>query len=189
MNLIQCIGSSHSKRLAFHLERSKNSCHRLQCLSSFSFSGAKISDIKVRFKKTKHGLVASVPIVVFIGGNDLLAKKEVSQVIQQYLSMVRLFRRALPGVKLILVALPIFPCCYESHELKVSISEFNQFLYTLCNPNTVVIDLGPHVRTPEYFHRYYPRSRKPDGLHLNHKGYDILVGLLVEALKSEVVCT
>jgi len=66
---IQCVGSSHARRLGEFLGRSST---RLRCVTSFSFPGAKIADVRREFLANPEVLRGDVPVVLFLGGNDLL---------------------------------------------------------------------------------------------------------------------
>src|SRR5436190_7413948 len=186
MFLIQCMGSSHSRRLVEYLGKSDKG---LKCIASLSISGVRICELKKRFKIEHVEFTADVPLVVFVGGNDILNGVAVEIVKGQYLSLVRLIRRKLPNITLFLICLPIFPRSTNKPTEVESLQNFNLFLNSLSNDRTFTIALKLYVRSPDNFHRFYSRSNRPDLLHLNARGYEVLVGLLLPHYKNKsVIC-
>ena len=116
-----------------------------------------------------------VPLVVFLGGNDILNGANFDTVKSQYLSLVRLIRRRHPSITLFLVCLPIFPRCVNNPLQVNTLNKFNLFLNSLSNDKTFSIPLNLHLNSPEYFHAFYPRSSRTDLLHLNQRGYQVLI--------------
>ncbi|TLY46912.1 MAG: SGNH/GDSL hydrolase family protein, partial [Gammaproteobacteria bacterium] len=123
-----------------------------------------------------------VPVVLFLGGNDLLRDTPVRSVRLAFRSLLRLFRKKLPGVVLILIKLPAFPRCSGRPRQLESIDQFNTFLSTLKDMRTSVVHLSQELKSTAFFHLYYGRSKRPDGVHLNDEGYRTLVRMLTQEL-------
>ena len=169
------MGSSHSKRLVEHIKRRGGN---FKCVADISISGARVLDIKRKFKQENVNFRADVPLLIFIGGNDILNGAEVDQVKIQYLSLVRLLRRRLAKIFLFLICLPIFPRSLNNNTEVNKLLNFNLFLNSLGNNTTIIIPLNLHLTSIEHFHQFYPKSSRPDLLHLNHKGYQVLLDLI-----------
>lgn len=180
---IQCLGSSHSRRLVEHLQRHQRSkSSRLKCVFSFSFGGAQLVDMKRRIKEECPPISADFPLIVFIGGNDILQAVPLEQVKNRYKSLIRLLRRRYPDIRLVLTCMPIFPRCQGNFREVSDLENFNKFVASFSNDKTAIVPLNKHVTTSEYFIKRYPHSGRADLLHLNKKGYDVLVGLLSDCL-------
>src|SRR5436190_22078646 len=124
MFLVQSLGSSHSRRLVEYL---KHFCDDIKCVAHLSMSGARIADVKRLFKQKSFEFQADVPLVIFVGGNDILGGAELDHVKSQYLSLVRLVRRRLPTISIFLACMPIFPRSKNKPAEVKNLMEFNFF--------------------------------------------------------------
>ena len=182
---INCLGSSHAKRLAFYLQHPNPYSNVITCAQNSGISGARISDVKALIKQSPTPIQSPLsPIVLIIGTNDILNGADIVTIKKQYISLVRLVLRRFPSAPLLLVQLPIFPRCQGNSAQIKTIGQFNKYVASLANQGIKIIPLDMLLTSPRFFKKYYPRTAKQDNLHLNSDGYSQLVSLIVGILSS-----
>lgn len=142
----------------------------LQINTSIGLSGAKIHDLKNFLKRERIKFDTNIPLVVFIGTNDIFKDSDDSEMCAQYTALLKFLRKSSPDVALILLQLPTYPRAQKSPSKIEKISKFNQFLSTLNNNRTKVFSLQNRLDPYQDFHRFYARSSRVDGIHLNDMG-------------------
>jgi lysophospholipase L1-like esterase len=181
--LIQILGDSYARRFAQYLRQVSKSVDSLHCEWDHGISGARISDLK-GYLKGNINIQASIPLLILIGTNDFLDSIDPRDFKNQFLSLLRLVRRKLPGIVIILATLPQYPRISQDLHAVQTLHLINRFLVTLRSDTTRVIQLAAHLSSPQFFHSYYGASRRVDKIHLNNLGHQTLLSLLKRELKS-----
>ena len=166
---IQALGDSMIKRLDYFSKRNQHSCP-LEIERAVGISGGTIHDIKRVLKQQRIQFDPEIPLVIFLGTNDIFKNTKVQRMCSQYKSLVRFLRNQCPSLRLVLTQLPNYPRAQASSEQLEKISKFNQFLSTLFNEQTKVLSVQQWQFSATDFHQYYPNGGRKDGIHFNDKG-------------------
>lgn len=145
---------------------------------SVGVSGAKVRDIKALVKRNQLDLHPRLRLIVWLGTNDIFSKTPLPVLLSQYKSLLRQIRKRWPGIRLTLLGLPYFPRARADPVARETIRRFNIFLHSLSSPTSRVIFLADTLAATRLYHRTYPRTGRPDGIHLNEVGNKRLIGFL-----------
>lgn len=177
---IQILGDSLTKRLEYFVNREGS---KLKLEYSMGISGATIGQLKKQIKITNPYFNSEIPLLLWIGTNDIFSNTSITMMTQQYVSLLRVIRKRYLGTRLILLGLPYFPRSeYTPHTID-KITQFNTFLHTLSNQNTQPIFLTHVLNSNKYYLHTYRHSNRRDDIHLNNIGNQILVKHLTHQLQ------
>lgn len=174
---LQVIGDSFARRFTDFL---KVGSHSLFSMFSLGISGAKIQDVKYHIKQKTLPIVVDIPLLVLIGTNDFLSGVGPAFFKNQFLSLLRLIRRTYPGIVVILVTLPSYPRVRSNSAAIQELHRINSFLLTLQSESTKVVKLPHYFANLDFFHAFYGKSRRRDGIHFNKLAHQALEPLLLE---------
>lgn len=178
---VQVLGDSYATRYMKFLEGC--TVKSLQCIGGMGISGANIGQLK---RALKHTNTASLPfcasIIIFIGTNDLLSSTPATVFKNQFLSLIKLLSKIFAKSQLIFVELPVFPRLQHNPSFTRSVEATNLFLRSLRSDRIAVVTLPPHLNNQQYFHAFYGKSKRRDGIHLNNLGYQELTPYIVSAI-------
>jgi len=151
-------------------------------INTKGISGATIHDIKVEFKRRSRILDRNIPLLIFVGTNDIFKGTTVNHMNNQVKSLVKLITRLYPGIPIILSELPAFPkgSPAELHRAKL----FNKFLSTLASPDRSIVIFPSQLIMVQrsHFQRYYPDGRI-DLIHFSTIGNRVFLTELYQFLK------
>lgn len=180
---LRVLGDSYATRYIRFLGETADT--DLQCMDGMGISGANILQFK---RALKSANLASRPfcanILIFIGANNLLQSTQPKVFKKQVLSLVKLLVKIFPNSQLIFAELPVFPRVQQNPSLIRSIEAANTFLRSLRSDRTAVVSVPPQLTNSKYFHAFYGKSNKRDGIHLNHLGYKELTPCIVSVIRQ-----
>jgi lysophospholipase L1-like esterase len=177
---IQLIGDSMVKRFDYFVKGNQTD---LQIISSIGLSGARIHELKEYLKSHRVKFNVSIPLVVFIGTNDIFKNTEHNHMCNQYKSLLRYVRNCTPGISIILVQLPTFPRALTRTGRTREIDMFNKYLATLANSKTKIFSFQDWLDQGTDFHKFYAHTSRVDGIHLNNRGNKKFSSHLLSFLK------
>lgn len=145
------------------------------------FGGSQVQDVNYYFDRVVLPYRPST-IVFYSGDNDLadgLSPAEVAADVQRFIARVQ---QKLPGTRLILIGIKPSIARWK---LIAQMRQTNRQLesFTKATPGGVYVDVEPEILGPNGKPR--PELFRPDGLHLNAQGYEILNAKLSPLIHSE----
>lgn len=175
---IQFLGDSHVRRLAFFLDRERS---RLTVTNNLSYSGITIPQLTDKVKEGTLRFEPGVPLFLNVGTNDMLKGVPAVVARRSLLTLLRVVRYQSPGIRVIVSQLPEFPRVQRGGQGNIlrEIGAFNHFLTTIQSPHTKVLRLSRITFGESKFIKYYPNSRRVDGIHFNKFGNENIVELLL----------
>lgn len=172
---LQVIGDSYAARFHNFSQTNPELTGNLQSILIRSISGARVCDLKKFIKSNISVIQSHIPLLVFLGNNDFLANVEITVFKNTFLSFLRLLRRNYPGMVIVFTTLPLYPRIRNSLSAVNRLRQMNRFLLTLTSEFTKVIGLPDELDDVKYFHVYYGRSMRRDGIHFNNGAFSALV--------------
>jgi lysophospholipase L1-like esterase len=121
-------------------------------------------------------------IVMFVGGNDLNAKRTPQQVVDDFKAFVAKVREKLPDTLIDYISIPPAPVRWSQHEQIVEANNLiSDFIKT--DPKLKFID----IYSKELGDDGKPREElfKPDRLHPNEKGYALITSIVAPFLEKK----
>lgn len=149
---------------------------------SVGLSGATIQEIKWHIKSNKVNWHSNIPLLLFVGTNDIFRNTPIHFMQQQLLSLLKYIRRQNPQIKIILTQLPMYPRSANNAPQIALINQFNQFLHTLTNQHTKFFQTNSFLDPVLDFHFRYRHNGKVDKIHLNCSGNQKLLSYLSQLL-------
>lgn len=182
----QVLGDSFARRFGTFMAECSEGQEILVINQCIGLPGNTISQLKNFIKKSKLIFDSLVPLVLFIGTNDVLKGRSFQQIKCDLLSLLRFFNRTNPGIKLILNELPFYPRVWNSSGILRTIHQFNMFISTLQSPSVQVLRV-PHTLNAhsEFYHYRYAHSRRIDQIHFNNSAYLVVAQGLKELISGE----
>lgn len=123
-------------------------------------------------------------VLVMIGTNDFLRGRSLDYMILMYSRVVNVLRCKCE--KIVLVTIPPIPLLGDDEDYWIGFKNFNNFILMQENGRDVfVVDItnkllsGNKIKR-EYFEETYLGSMKPDLVHLNTKGFQLIKDILYE---------
>lgn len=168
MQLIQVIGDSMVKRLQNHVLGNPTST--LHISHSIGLSGATIKELKSFLKYNPPQLDPKIPLLIFIGTNNIFRDTPLSVMQDQIISLIKFIRRTNPQIRIILTQLPLYPRAQHTAHWIAAIDQFNKFLHSLQNSSTQFFKLQNFLGSSRNFQLRYKHNGRPDGIHFNNLG-------------------
>lgn len=170
-------GDSYARRFISFLQTITDS--QLQCLGGIGISGATVADLKTALKQSN---LSQLPpcnnILIFIGANNVLKSTPPLVFKQQLISVNKYLLRIFPNSFIMFAELPVFPRHKHDPILNRSIKSANTLLRSLSSDRVAAIPIPSQLSHPQYFHSFYPKSKRRDGIHLNASGYGLLLPVI-----------
>lgn len=145
------------------------------------FGGSQIAD------STRYADRIAIPyhpsrIVMYAGDNDIAAGKSPQQVFEDFKAFEKKIHDALPGVPIDYISIKPSVARWK---LVDKIKEANRLIEQFAHDqkNVEFVDIFPAMLSPEGKPR--PDLLKPDGLHMNAKGYAIVISILKPRIEPE----
>jgi len=179
---IQVLGDSFAVRFKRFLDSKPPGSENLNCIFSKGISGATVPVLKAFVKTHRTALRGNVPLILFLGTNDFFTRVQPSVFRDSLKSFLRFLRRTYAGCRLVLFTLPTYPRVGNSVPELQRRQRINNFLVTLQSDIVRVIRLPENFSCPDYFHAFYGKSWRRDGMHFNDRAYCELLPLLLKAL-------
>ena len=181
---IQIIGDSFARRFSIFIESQTADRKGWCAIHTLGLSGATIADVKAAVKFNPPPLQVSVPLLLFVGTNDILKGSNWPNIKNQFLALLRLLKRTYPGINIIICQLPFYPRVRSNFAAHILIANTNQLFLSCQASDTLVLRLGDCFRNPRLFHGFYPHSYKPGGIHFNDLAHFKLLPSLANCCKQ-----
>lgn len=178
---IQALGDSMIKRLNYYTKNTPQ-CP-LVINRSIGLSAARVHEVKQFLKLQKVKFETHIPLLIFLGTNDIFKDTGSSEMCSQFKSLLKLVRRTSPGITIIIVQLPAYPRAQFTPSKLQQIDKFNIFLGTLKNENTKIVSTQNLLHNEHDFHKYYKHNGRLDNIHLNDNGNQKVALKVIESLK------
>lgn len=180
---IQVLGDSYARRFVEFLMAQPDNTANIHCEQVHSISGGQVADIKAYLKSKTPKLDPCMPLLLFLGVNDILRATPFEKFKKIFLSIIRILRRRLPGVAIIISEIPYMPRVSDSPSKILLVEQYNEFFASLQTTNVRLLHTASLTKHASNFHMYYSNSSKKDLIHLNTKGYFALMQTLITSLR------
>lgn len=133
------------------------------------FGGSQLSDVREHFERV---ILKYQPrqVVIYCGGNDLNAKKSVSQVVADLKEVVGRIHRELPKCRVAYVSIALNPARWAQREQVIAANaEIEKFM--AADSRRRFIDVTPAMLGADGLPK--PEIFVADRLHMNRKGYEL----------------
>lgn len=142
-------------------------------------SGIKISQLRSLIKQGKITIETDSINLVFIATNDVKAGRSFQQLKKDFLALMATLRRVnRKNARLVLVTIPPFPKFHSHHPILQTIDLLNRLISSVKADNVRYITWQFSRDADYYFEQYYGNTRRVDKIHLNSKGFDLLLQML-----------
>lgn len=180
---IQLLGDSQFCRYKNFLLASNHSNINLTLSTVYAISGSTIAALKHKIKTTRPNLDPLIPVLLFIGTNDLTKGTQYEGFVNNYLSLLRLLKRLYGFHKLIMMKIPAYPLFSNKQQTLLLIHKINKFLSTLQRDELSILHL-PSINRGNlfYFEQFYGKSHRRDLVHLNNLGFQYISTTLMHEL-------
>lgn len=156
------------KRLTFFVRNSNT--FPLHISHSIGMSGATIHDVKSFIKSHPPQWDGNIPLLIFLGTNNVFKNTPLPIMKQQYISLLRIIRRTCPHIQIIITQLPLYPRALQDQSQITKIHQFNKFLHTLSSKNTHFFETQIFLDSARDYQHQYRYNGRTDKIHFNHSG-------------------
>lgn len=172
------MGDSQFVRFSRQLLNYENMSYRQ---IQYCVSGQTILDLYTQLKREEFDVHTKV--IVMIGTNDMLRNSNINDMKMRYWKLLDYLKRRTK--KLILVTIP--PIAKDQHKPIhwVKLQIFNEFIrkqvdgkHISCINLSDKLLIGKNQVNLNYYEKCYNNSPKPDLIHLNRKGFEVLKNLI-----------
>lgn len=175
---IQVLGDSYAKRFFNFSQGFPGLTGTLRPILIKGISGARVNDLKNFVKVNISAIQPNIPLLFFLGTNDFFANVDFTVFKNSFLSFLRLLRRTYPGMAIVFTTLPNYPRIRNSTPELARLGKVNRFLLTLRSDSVKVIELTDELNQLQFFHAYYGKSNRHDGIHFNDGAFGKLIPLI-----------
>jgi lysophospholipase L1-like esterase len=182
---LNLVGDSHVLRFQRYLKANPHVKVPFELREIIAVSGATAHDLKSQIKTSRPAMESKLPLLIFVGTNDITKHTPIKRLKNEFLSLLRLIKRLYAPSTILILALPPFLRYLNSPKVLGQIDDFNKWLATLQSTHTCVITLPIYQQNARhYFLPFYYNSSRPDRIHLNHHAYQLLIKEVGKVLHS-----
>lgn len=180
---IQCLGTLKEKQLVAYMHGPSS---KIKFSLFFECPGLTIKNVGTRVLERSPCFDAKVPLLVMVGDTDVFTTTEkIKEIMKDYKALIYVLREQYPGIRLILVHLPICICAYQNQFRLERASSFNEFLSKEVANNSgdlFVLSLQQEFDKIEFFTCIDPKNQTNADGHITQAGYATLAKLLMTQL-------
>lgn len=180
--LLNLLGDSQIIRLSEAWRNSRiSTATNIQVTEVIAESGCSISRLKALIKSRRPRLEGAT--LIFIATNDISQDRDLEQMKGDYLALLRIVPKFMSSNgKLFITQIPSFPKYKHEQQRINKIDGLNIFLSTLTSSKVSVIRWEFAEPLSAYFESTIGARRRPDLIHLNNKGFQLLGNAISVAL-------
>ncbi|XP_054266137.1 uncharacterized protein LOC128988661 isoform X2 [Macrosteles quadrilineatus] len=179
---IQCLSTLNHKQIVAYMHGLSS---KIKFSLFFECPELTIKNVGTRVLERSPCFDAKVPLLVMVGDTDVFTTTEkIKEIMKDYKALIYVLREQYPGIRLILVHLPICICAYQNQFLLERANSFNECLSKEVANNSgdlFVLSLQEFDKI-EFFTCIDPKNKTNADGHITQAGYATLAKLLMTQL-------